>query len=259
MLLAAAAILPLLAEVSAPPTMEQTKLAVCIDQANKNPTTAIITASGWLGEATGAARALPQQCIGVADTLLQRWKPAEQAFLDGRGYADPKDYELRARLAAMAGNAALADGRHADALADLDLALADAKTASDNNVAGGIQLDRARALVALGRMDEAKSALAEARSDTPQDSEAWLLSATLARRENDLATASTQIATAAGLAPRDPAIALEAGVISELSGNEEAARKSWESAIAVAPKSPEAATAKSYLDQIGPAAQDKGQ
>lgn len=259
MLLAAAALLPLLAEVSAPPTMEQTKLAVCLDQASKDPTTAIVTASGWLTDATGAARALPQQCLGFADTLLQRWRPAEQAFLDGRDYADPTDYELRARLAAMAGNAALAENRNTDALTDLDLALTDAKAAGDTKVTGGIQLDRSRALVALGRMDEASAALADARAEAPQNAETWLLSATLARRMNDLAGARARIATAAGLAPHDPAIALEAGVISELSGNEEAARKSWQSAITVAPESKEAATAKSYLDQIGPAAQDKEQ
>jgi tetratricopeptide (TPR) repeat protein len=256
-MLFAAAFLPLLAAAAPPPTMAQTKLAVCFDQANKDPVTAIVTASGWIGEATGAERAYAQQCLGIANSMLQHWPQAEQAFLDGRDYALPDDHELRARLAAMAGNAALADGRNEAALAELDMALADAKAADDTTVSGGVQLDRSRVLVALGRMDEASAALADARAEAPQDPETWLLSATLARRMNDLKGANARIAVAAGLAPKDPAVALEAGVIAMFGGNEEAARKSWQSAIDLAPGSPEAATAKNYLDQIGPAPQAK--
>ena len=158
----------------------------------------------------------------------------------------------------MAGNAALADGRAEAGLADLDLALADAKAAGDTQIAGGIQLDRSRALVALGRLDDAGAALAEARNDTPKDSETWLLSATLARRMKNLAQAQEWIEAAAKLAPQDPRIGLEAGVIAELDGRDEAARKSWQSVVGLSPDTPEAKTAKSYLDQIGPAAQDGG-
>jgi Flp pilus assembly protein TadD len=79
----------------------------------------------------------------------------------------------------------------------------------------------------------------------------WLLSATLSRRLGDLTVAQAQIETAATLDGNDPAIALEAGVIAELAGNEDAARKSWQSVVAVAPSSPEATSAKAYLAQIG--------
>jgi tetratricopeptide (TPR) repeat protein len=254
-----AALLPLIAQASAPPGMEQTRLAVCLEQARRNPPTAIITASGWLSQSTGAERALAEQCFGIAYTGQQQWQAAEEAFLAGRGFALASDNALRARLAAMAGNAALADGRNDAALADLGLAEADAKAAGDAKLSGGIELDRSRALVALGRIDEAAQALADARIDAPQDAETWLLSATLARRMNDLAGARVRIAVAAGLAPKDPAVALEAGVISMLAGNEEAARKSWQSAIDLAPDSPEAASAKSYLDQLAKPAQSTGE
>jgi hypothetical protein len=53
------------------------------------------------------------------------------------------------------------------------------------------------------------------------------------------------------LAPKDPAIGLEAGVIAELAGNDDAARKSWNSVVALGPDSAEAQTAKAYLAETG--------
>ncbi|HEX7710043.1 MAG TPA: tetratricopeptide repeat protein [Sphingomonadaceae bacterium] len=247
-----AALLPLLAQAAAPPTMDQTKLAVCLDQASKNPQTAIVTASEWIGTATGAARAYPQQCLGVADTLIERWQPAEQAFLAGRGFAAPADYVTRARLAAMAGNAALADGRNDAALADFDLAVADAGQGKETELGGEIQTDRSRALVALGKLDEAAAALEIARRDSPQNAETWLLSATLARRQGDLTSAQARIETAAGLDPKNPDIGLEAGVIAALAKRDDAARKSFQSVIDTAAGTPEAKAAQGYLDQLGP-------
>jgi tetratricopeptide (TPR) repeat protein len=150
----------------------------------------------------------------------------------------------------MAGNAALADERYDAALADLALAAADAAAAGETVVGGEVEIDRSRALVALGRMDEAGEALAKARSDAPQDVDTWLLSATLARRLDDLAKAQAYIETAAGLDPRNPAVGLEAGLIAVLSGDDDAARKSWQSVVDISPDSPEAETAKTYLAQL---------
>jgi tetratricopeptide (TPR) repeat protein len=151
----------------------------------------------------------------------------------------------------MAGNAALAQGDAGAALSALDRAQADA--AGDKAMQSGIATDRARALVALKRDDEAAAALAEARLADPGNSQAWLLSATLSRRMNKLVEAQAQIEKAATLQPVDPGIGLEAGVIAVLSGHDEAARKSWQSVVAAAPNSDEAATAKGYLAQLGPA------
>ena len=122
---------------------------------------------------------------------------------------------------------------------------------------GEVQIDRARALVALKREAEAGEALVEARTSAAANPLAWLLSATLSRRQGKLAQAQAQIATAAELAPHDAEVGLEAGVIAMLTGNEAAARKSWQSAIAAAPASEAAATAKGYLAQLGEAPQSK--
>ncbi len=236
------------------PTLEQDRLAVCLDKARSDPSSAIVSASVWLGEALDAERSFPQQCLGMAYTRLLRWKAAEDAFLGARRDALESNPALRAKLAAMAGNSALADGRNEDALADLDLAAQDAATSLDASLAGDVQIDRSRALVALGRTAEAAAALADARRDAPQNPDGWLLSATLARRQGDLDTAQGQIRTAAGLDPLNPAIGLEAGVIAALAGHDDAARKSWQSVVDAAPDSEEAQTARGYIAQLGEAA-----
>lgn len=230
---------------------EQARLDQCLDQARTDPATAITTAGLWLIEARGAGKALPQQCLGQAYVSLLRWDAAHEAFLAARDAALASDHAVRARLGAMAGNAALADKDFPAALADLDAAVADAGLAGEKPLAGSIAADKARALVALGREGEAATALSQARTDAPQDAGVWLLSATLSRRTGDLESAQAQIETAAGLDPRDPAIGLEAGVIAALAGHDDAARKSWDAVVALAPDAPEAKSARAYLAEIG--------
>lgn len=247
------AIALLVTQAAAPATLrpvEQDRLALCLDQARRDPPTAIATATQWVGESYGAGRALPQQCLGQAYVSLLRWEAARDAFLTARDALAGIDPLARARLGAMAGNAALAAADADGALAALDLALADAAIAGDKPLAGTISADRARAFVAQGWTDEASDALERARADAPQDADIWLLSATLSRRQDDLAAAQAQIETAAKLAPTDPAIGLEAGVIAARAGNDEAARKSFESVVALAPGGPEAVSARAYLAQI---------
>jgi tetratricopeptide (TPR) repeat protein len=206
------------------------------------------SAASWLAQAQGADRAFAGECLGIALMRQAKWDAAERAFLAARDAAEDKP--LRARLGAMAGNAALAHGSAAAALFALDSAKADA--GADPALTGGIAVDRARALVMLKRNAEAATALAEARAATPGDADAWLLSATLSRRMNKLAEAQAQIEKAAALSPADPDVGLEAGLIAVLAGQEEAARRSWQSVLSTAPDSDAAATAKGYLAQLSP-------
>ena len=127
-----------------------------------------------------------------------------------------------------------------------------AADAGDTVLSASVSVDRARALVALGRNDEAAKALAEARTSDPANARAWLLSATLSRRLERLGEAQEQIAQTATLAPQDPAVGLEAGVIAALSGREEEARRSFDSVLLVAPESDEATRARAYLEQLKP-------
>jgi tetratricopeptide (TPR) repeat protein len=236
----------------APPVPERAggELRACLDLAASDPAAAEQSARAWLEMAQGPARADAGQCLGVALARAQAWDEAATAFLAARDAAPPDAHARRARLGALAGNAALAGGDGATALAALDPAASEAKVAGDAALGGEIAIDRARALVALTRAAEAEAPLAEARAALPGNAQAWLLSATLSRRLGKLAEAQAQIERAAELLPIDPAIGLEAGVIAVLSGRDEAARKSWASVIAAAPESDAATTARGYLAQL---------
>ncbi|MDB5726366.1 MAG: hypothetical protein JWQ16_3120 [Novosphingobium sp.] len=232
----------------------RTPLEECLSAVDSDPPGAVDMAEAWLAQAKGAATAPAQFCLGSANAALGRWDQAETAFLAGRDAAAASDTRLRAQLGAMAGTMALAQGEATRALTLLDQAHGDALTAADTVLGGDIAVDRSRALVALKREDDAAKALAEARTASPSNPEGWLLSATLSRRQKNLAAAQTQIETAARLAPLNPEIGLEAGVIAVLSGRDEAARKSWQSVLAAAPGSDAATTATGYLAQLDPTA-----
>lgn len=234
---------------------EPSRLQSCLETASEDPLAAVGVAIGWRAESTGSAAAAPGECLGVAYSRQNRWAEAEQSFLAARDAAAQSDYELRARLGAMAGNAALASGAAQRALVALDAAHAQALAANDKRAAGDIAIDRARALVALGRGGEAAMALDEARTASPENGLGWLLSATLARRNQQLDIAQQRIEVAARLLPLDPEVGLEAGVIAVLAGNDAAARRSWRSVTAMSPGSEPARLAQGYLDQLGPEAE----
>lgn len=236
------------------PIRVPSRLEQCLAVARQNPSVAADTARAWLGVAKGSARAEPGHCLGVALAGQGQWDQAAAAFLAARADSAASDMANKARLGGMAGNAALAAGKAEAALEALDLAHGDALGAGDPHLAAQLSIDRARALVALKREGDAVAALAEARSGAAEEPQAWLLSATLSRRQNKLAEAQQQIEQAALLAPLDPEIGLEAGVIAALGGRDEAARKSFASVLQAAPDSEAGKRAQQYLDQLGPAA-----
>lgn len=236
----------------AAPPARSAKAQACLDAIEEDAEAAVTTANEWLAKAKPDETAAAYLCLGMAQSRLTDWTAAQAAFLAGRSAAST-DRLMRARLGAMAGNSALADGHPDQALDALGPARDDAVALGEQALVAAIGVDRARALVALQREGEANAALDEARSAAPGNPEAWLLSATLARRQGKLAEAQNHIVRAADLLPIDPDIGLEAGVIAVLSGHDEAARKSWESVIKAAPDSPAAATARGYLAQLGPA------
>ncbi len=248
--LAALLILAQAAAPLAPATLEQDRLTACMDEARSDPGQAIITANEWLEGLSGAATAYPQQCLGFAYMGLLRWNAARQAFVEARNARPIDDRLERARLGAMAGNAAIAAEDFVLALPLLQAAQTDAGEAGNNRLAATIATDIARAQVSMGDPSEAADALEQARQLDPQSGEIWLLSATLARRMDDLPSAQSWIETAARLDPRNLSIGVEAGVIAALGGNYDAARSSWLSVIDTASDSPQADAARTYLAQI---------
>lgn len=231
--------------VSLPP-----RLIACLEGVKAAPASAVEDAEAWLVSARGGERAQAGHCLGVAQAETGAWTAAAASFAAARDAVPAGNHIYRARLGTLAGNAALAAGDGDRALVLLEGARTDAGDTAA--LRADVEIIRARALVSLDRPADARLALGEARAARPEDGEAWLLSATLSRRENDLVTAQSQIERAAALSPRDPAIGLEAGVIAALAGQHTAARRSFESVIALAPDSDEAIVARAYLAQLTP-------
>jgi Flp pilus assembly protein TadD len=239
-----------------PPITRRAESVECTEAIKADAASAAGGAQAALDKASGVEKVSAGQCLGMALTQLGRWDEAAAAFKAARALVpadtDPENAKWSARLGGMQGVAALEAGHVGDAASVLASAVADARRAGSPTLTGDLQVDQARALLRLGRLDEAAATLDAARTASPTNAEAWLGSATLARKAKKLDQAQSQIARAGELDPRDPAIGIEAGVIAILSGREDAARKSWQSVILTAPDSPEAAQAKTYLDQLGP-------
>jgi Flp pilus assembly protein TadD len=233
------------------PSPRGDSLRRCLALAASEPEDALDFANGWRQAADSELElAQSSHCLGLALVRLERFDEARRIFEVASAEAPGELPAYRARLAGMAGNAALADGKPATAEPLFAQALSEATRSADAALIAGFQIDRARALVASGRAEEAVAALESARAADPANAKAWLLSATLSRRLERFDEAQRQIEQAATLDPRDPAIGLEAGVIAALAGRDEDARKSFESVLAVAPGSDEAARATAYLEQL---------
>ena len=226
-------------------------LSQCLALASTRPDEALDFAQGW--RETGATEldiAQAAHCAGLALVGLSRFDEARRAFEQASHEAPIENAGYRARLLAMAGNAALA-GQDAGSSEPLFArAILAAVDHGDVNLTAGLQVDQARTLVALDRPEDAMRVLSDARTSDPTNLRAWLLSATLSRRLQRLGEAQKQIEQAATLAPQDPAVGLEAGVIAALSGRESDARRSFESVLLIAPDSEEADRARAYLEQL---------
>ncbi|MBU0557474.1 MAG: hypothetical protein KKD64_04705 [Alphaproteobacteria bacterium] len=221
------------------------RLATCLERANANPADGIKEAEAWAQTDGGAYAA---QCRGYALGQDGRWSEAAKAFEDGAAFRD-LDAVTQARLWSQAGNAALIAGEPARALRALDAALS--RPLPRTLATGEIHLDRARARVATDDLKGARADLDQAVVLAAADPLAWLLSATLARRMDDLPLARLHIEEAATRARNDAAVALEQGVILALSGNDAGARAAFSRAQELAARDSDIARqATDYLVQL---------
>lgn len=229
-----------------PPAIAE-RLASCLASANIKPADGIAAAQAWAREGGGAYAA---QCHGYALGLDKQWTQAAATFEAGAKIKGI-DAVMRARLLSQAGNAELIAGNSAAALRALDeaLALPLPRTLST----GEIHLDRARARVAANDLPGARTDLNQAITLAAADPLAWLLSATLARRMNDLPLARQHIEEAAKRARNDAPIALEQGIIYALSGGDDpAAIAAFGRALEIAGKTSDVGKqAADYLVQLG--------
>jgi len=237
-------ILPFLAAATTVATMpgsEVQRFTNCVALTRSDPVRAATEAEAW----AGSAKTIPAyHCLGLAYSAAQRWTSAATVFEKTAAEAELAKDNRAASLWVQGGNAALAADDPGRARGDLDHAI---PLPMASQARGEAYLDRARADVGLKDLAAARVDLDNAVKLTPQDSFAWLLSATLARRQKDYDRAEADIGQAIQLAPDDAAVALEAGNIAAAKGVIAAARIAWEKAVELAPKDPAGQAAAAAL------------
>jgi tetratricopeptide (TPR) repeat protein len=200
--------------------------SACAALARSDPAHAIAEANAWRLVGGGIAA---RQCLGLAYVQDERWLSAATVFEQAAREAQTGNDSRVGALWSQAGNAALAAGDAARARGNLDSALATG-TLSDT-MRGEVELDRARADVALNDPASARTDLNGAVQHVPDDPMAWLLSATLARKQGEVDRATADIAEAVKRAPDDPDVALEEGNVQAVAGNLAGARIAWQRAV----------------------------
>lgn len=212
----------LAAAAAAAPANEVTRFDQCVAVVNKDPKAAVDAAQAWRAKGGDIAA---RQCLGLAYMALDRAAPAALTFEQAARAAEAAQDARATDLWGQAGNAWLAAGDAVKARTALDTALT--RGGGSNAWKGELYIDRARADVELGDIAGARIDLDKALALVPDDPMGWLLSASLARREENLGRAAKDIAEAERRAPDDPHVALEAGNIAALNGDIKAARSKW--------------------------------
>ncbi|MGB3737871.1 MAG: hypothetical protein WA948_00800 [Pontixanthobacter sp.] len=234
----------------APIVPDEDRMAACLARSQTGSVATVVEAAAWADGTDGQTKANALHCKGVAEIELGRFAEAAASFETAVAALSGNDAEYAARLGAMAGGAHLLGGDAARAATVLEQAKLAAEQGAPALIAGQIDLDRAKAYVAMDDTVRAQEALADARRTIPRDPQSWLLSATLARRLNDLPLAQDFITQARALVPARPELLLEAGLIAVLNGDDEQARRDWTAILDAPDPAPEAQTARFYLEQL---------
>ena len=241
---------------SLPPDDREARFDRCAALAQSDPAAAHNEAARWSVAGGGW---FARQCAGLAFATQGRWAEAAGEFGAAGRAAEVGHDDRAATYWAQSGNAWLAAGDAAKARGDLDRALI-AGTLTGLQL-GEARLDHARALVADGDLDGARSDIDLALANAADDPLAWLLSATLARRMANPVRAKTDIGEALKRSPDDASVQLEAGNIAATAGDEAGARAAWAEAARLAPSSAEGRNALAALRQFdvpGPARPRRG-
>ena len=220
----------------------------CVTLARDDPAAARGEAIRW-GAAGGAWFA--RQCAGLAYTQEGNFAAAAGEFEAAAKTAETAHDRRAATYWAQAGNARLAAGDIPRARSALDSALVAGTL--EGLALGEAQLDHARVMVASGDDAAARRDIDLALTNAGDDPLAWLLSATLARRDGDIPRAKKDIAEALKRAADDASVQLEAGNVAALARDEAGARAAWAEAARLAPNAPAGRNARAALAQFGDA------
>jgi tetratricopeptide (TPR) repeat protein len=227
------------------PETEEGRAAQCQIAARRNPQAALANANRWRA-AGGGLHA--RQCIGLAYVELGQWREAATTFEQAAQEADRSGEARGVDFWVQAGNAWLAGGEPARAITALDSALSSQHLTPE--LRGEARLDRARALVAQGRLADARTDLNHALELVPADPMAWYLSAELARRQNDLARARADIGRARQLVRDNPEVLLLAGTIAGQAGDMAEAERLYRQVAERAPDTDAGRAARASLGTL---------
>ena len=236
------ALAALLAAAAPADSGDAQRYQACLATAGSEPAKAIPEATKWIGAGGGVPA---RHCLALAYLANKEYVPASLALEGAARAAEALKDPHVGELWGQAGNAALMGGKNDAAVGYFTSAVA--ATGNDPQGRAEVLIDRARALVELKRLDEARADLTQATTLEPESPFGWLLRATLARRQNDLKGAESSIMEAVRRAPDDADVQLEAGNIAAAKGEPDLARQAWTAAAAAAPGSPAAIAASQAL------------
>ncbi len=244
LLLALAAIQAAPAAPAADPVPND-RYRTCTTLVRTDPERAVGSASAWRLEGGGIPA---RQCLGLAYVALERWDAAANVYEDAARDADSAGDPRRADLWVQAGNAWLAAGQAQRGITLLDQALATPDLSEE--LRGEVHIDRARALVSLGNVAQARQDLDQALQLVPADPFGWYLSAALAQRQGDLVRAGADIDRALQLAPDDAQLVLLAGTIKGQAGDLAEAERLYRRVVELSPQGPAGRAAADSLSSI---------
>jgi len=226
-----------------PGVPDQDAYSACLKTAETAPDRAIEQALRWEQRGGGAGA---RHCAAVAFARRGDHAAAAQR-LESLAWALPADapQQVRAELLAQAGNAWIRAGKHTAALA----VLAAAVDLAPNDAT--LRIDRAVALAAAGRLQDAVIDLSAALIADGNSVEALVLRARAYRQLERLEAAAKDADRALFLAPHDPQALLERGAIRMMQGDDAGATTDWRELIRQNPRSPIADAAREHLSRLG--------
>jgi tetratricopeptide (TPR) repeat protein len=222
---------------------DSTAYRACLQTAETAPDKAIEQALRWEQQGGGDGA---RHCAAVA-YARRGDHAAAAARLEKLAWGLPEEApkRVRAELLAQAGNAWIRARKHKSALA----VLAAAVDLVPNDAA--IRIDRAVALAAAGRLQDAVIDLSAALIADGNSVEALVLRASAYRRLDRLKAARADADRALFLSPRDPQALLERGDIRRLAGDPVGAAADWRRLMELHPESAFADAAQRRLADPG--------
>jgi tetratricopeptide (TPR) repeat protein len=189
-----------------------------------------------------------RHCQALAQLQQGRNAAAAVTLSKAAQAAEAQKSPMAADFWGQAGNAALLAGDAKGAVTYFSSGIVAAGEFAPVRSAN-LLIDRARAHTELADLGSARADLDKALALSPAEPAGWLLSAALARRQNDMPRARTDIAKAAELSPADADVQFEQGAILAVSGDIPAARKLWGQVVTQAPGTDAAKLAARALNE----------